>query len=316
MEIIQSVGWNVGNKRAEPIYRRDPLDGTYLIGADGDPILKSDFEEALDDLRSSSAVADFPWMVSGHSVHGSDAGWSVPIADVLAEPTLCLDPKRHSRKVANLRQSVVSRDYFRLGDILEVIPEKYVPGDEPFSIDREKQYQYVQIEDIGVGDYGWTEFRGWELPDRAKHYAEEGDIFVGAIWSSVSKWFLAAGDCRNVVVTNGCHRLRLLPGKDDYLVDLVAGLCSEAYRTQMRALARGSDGLAEVAEADITSIVLPRITDESARSELEPFVKQLQAGHTTVKAKVGEMIDAQALPLPQGSGELVNEPVSVVGRLC
>ena len=39
---------------------------------------------------------------------------------------------------------------------------------------------------------------------------------------------------------------------EDNMIDLVAGLCSDAFATQMRAFARGSDGLAEVTEEDMS----------------------------------------------------------------
>ena len=139
---------------------------------------------------------------------------------------------------------------------------------------------------------------GWELPERAKHLAETGDIFVGGVWGSVRKWFLAGADIENLVVTNGMHRMRLKPGKEDLLLDLVTGLCTEAFAVQMRARARGSDGLAEVRAEDLAEIVLPHITDPAVRAEISPFVQQLLAGFTTIESRISHLSSAGKLPIP------------------
>lgn len=300
VELIQSVGWSVGDKRAEPIYRRDPSDGTYIIGPDGAPELQSDFSAVLADLRDSPAVNDFPWLspTSKPASLTSPTGWAVDIAAVLGEPTHSLDPKRWSRKVTELRQDIARSPHFRLGDVVDFMREQHSSAGVKQAISRGSVYRLVELETMGIGEYSDVEHRGWELPARAKHHAEPGDIYVGAIWGSVSKWFLAGANAKNIVVTNGCHRLRVKPGHESFLVDLVAGLCSEAYAVQMRAFARGSDGLAEVHPDDAADVLLP-ITDDQSRRELEPFVTQLRAGADTVRAKVQELLAAGALAIPQ-----------------
>src|SRR5690606_29069208 len=110
-----------------------------------------------------------------------------------------------------------------------------------------------------------------------------GDLYIGGIWNSVRKWFLAGSDADNLVVTNGFHRLRVKAGYEGYLLDLVAGLCTESHSVQMRALARGSDGLAEISPVDAAEVVFPRITDPARRAEIQPFVNQLLAGFTSVE---------------------------------
>ncbi len=183
-----------------------------------------------------------------------EPGWAVPISRVLDDSMLTLDPKRHSEKFLSAQAAVKEREYFRLGDVLDIRPEVPVSKQKRSAAET---YRYVEISDVGVGTYSWSEVRGWELPDRAKQMCEPGDIFVGSIWSSVRKWFMAGGDCSRVVVTNGFHRLRFKPGMESYRLDLAAGLCLETYCVQMRSLARGSDGLAEIHENDLLDVVLP-----------------------------------------------------------
>jgi type I restriction enzyme M protein len=109
---------------------------------------------------------------------------------------------------------------------------------------------------------------------------------------------LAGGDTKALIVTNGCHRIRLKNTQKDRLLDLVAALSTESYSTQMRAFARGSDGLAEVGEDDAADVLIPRIDDTTLRAQLKPFVDQLLAGHTSIRAKIDDMIEHGTLPVP------------------
>jgi type I restriction enzyme M protein len=142
-------------------------------------------------------------------------------------------------------------------------------------------YQHVELQDTADGVVTPHALRGWQLPDRARHGAEQGDIFVSRVWQSIDKWFVAGENCSSMVVTNGFYRLRLKPGKAAYLVDLVGGLNTEAYRIQARSYCTGS-GLAELPGDDLLEIVLPQITDADARATLQQVVNTLLAGRTTV----------------------------------
>jgi hypothetical protein len=68
---------------------------------------------------------------------------------------------------------------------------------------------------------------------------------------------------------------------------------------QARALARGSDGLAEVTEEDLKQIVLPELLDPNVRRELQTFVDQLLAGHVTMKATVDQLTRSGRVPYPR-----------------
>ncbi|MEU6036117.1 N-6 DNA methylase [Actinomadura sp. NPDC047616] len=291
VEMVEKVGWEVGNKGGRPTWKRAPEDGTEIV-IDGEKVLDQDLTGVLQRLRSSDARTYFSWLGGQGELHPG-SGWAIPIERIIADPKLTLDPKRHSRKFIEAQQEVINAgEYFSLRDVVDIVPEVSLGKSGRFASDL---YKYVEIADVGVGTYEWTEMRGWELPDRAKHSAAPGDIFVGAIWSSVRKWFMAGGDCTRLVVTNGFHRLRIKPGLEEYRFDLVVGLCLETYRTQMRALARGSDGLAEIHADDLLEVVLPRIKSEDARERLKPFVEQLEIGHTSLRAAVEELSRNEAL---------------------
>lgn len=301
-ELIENVGWSVGDNKAQATYERDELDGSYLVGEDGKKIVKSDFSSVLSDMRASPVISQYPWMVKGLGLmpHGSKAtGWAVPISNVLNDAVRTLDPKRHSRKYAALVADIQQREHLQLTSIFDVVTQGTRAKGTSFRKIDEELYAYVDIDSMGAGEYRASPTRGWQLPARGRHVAGPLDIFVGSIWSSVTKWCLIeANPVDNLIVTNGCHRLKLKKGMRKYLVDVCVFLCSETYATQMRALARGSDGLAEIHEDDL-SIVLVPILSATERKAFEPLVQSLMDGTGTLRGTVQEMLSSAKLGLPQ-----------------
>jgi type I restriction enzyme M protein len=300
IEVVNRVGWNLTAKTAEPLYSRDPKDGTYLIDTNGDLILESDFTAALNRICTSEAAQAFPWLTAGveDEIDDSVEGWSISSKDVTDDPLLTLDPKRHCEKYRLVRDEIAEGEYFRLGDVLEFVHEGQSSTDETVEVDGEKTYHYIEIGDVGAGTYRFNDIVGWALPSRARHHAEPGDIYLGAIWSCVTKWCMMGAACDDTIVTNGFLRTRVRPGMEDHLPDLVIGLCSEAYASQARGIARGSDGMAEVGGDDLAEVILPRVSDNAIRAEIEPYVEQLRTGATTLEAKVSALIGSGALAIP------------------
>ncbi|HZN20631.1 MAG TPA: N-6 DNA methylase [Micromonosporaceae bacterium] len=298
VEIIDRVGWVTGDKRNAAVYKRDATDGTFLLDEGGQLILDSDFDSTLAAIRNSDAVQYHEWLTQGLAPKNAAPGWTVPAQQIVADPLLTLDPKRLSHKYLNLKSEIMAKPHFVLGDIAEFVTERTSSAGTRVKVDPARVYGHVEIQNVEIGSYRWHDRRGWELPDRAKHFAEPGDIYIGGIWNCVQKWFYVGVNATNLVVTNGMHRLRLKPEASRYLPDLIIGLCSEAFAVQMRALSRGSDGLAEIAAADAAEVVLPIINDQSVREDIQPFVDQLVAGFTTVEAKVSALQREGQLPLP------------------
>ncbi|MGO9111517.1 MAG: class I SAM-dependent DNA methyltransferase [Thermoguttaceae bacterium] len=292
--LLESVGWSVGDKGGDRIYKRDPKTGAYLLDGKNEQIINADFDRVLKDFWSSKVADVFPWVAEGRPREGR--GWSVDISQVLARSDLSIDPKRWCERVARARKKIAKVEHFALGDVVDVIPIVGNPDD------RSGVYRYVEIEATADGVAMPTELRGWQLPDRAKHRAQPGEIFVGKVWSSVGKWFVAGLDCANLVVTNGFHRMRLKKGKESLLLDIVVGLNTEAYRIQARAFATGSDGLADLPEPSLREIILPAVTDKATRSTLRPMVDALLAGRSTVASVVsglqadGSLVDIEVTP--------------------
>ena len=129
-------------------------------------------------------------MVSGKELDENTAGWSVSIKDVIKDPDKTLDPKRHCKKLRALRSEIEKKSHFKMGELIDFIPERTSAEGKRVRQSPKKLYKYIEVQDIGWGDYNVTELRGWELPSRAKHFCEPNDIYVGAIWGSVSKWCL------------------------------------------------------------------------------------------------------------------------------
>lgn len=297
VQMIENVGWNLGDKKAAPRYVRNPEDGSFIIDAEGDRLLDADFAGSLDDLRSSRSAADFPWLAEGAPASNPGSGWSIPISQILSNKDLTMDPKRLCRKFATIRDEIMTKPYFTLGDVVDFIPEAHDSEGKKVRKVQKQLYSYVELQNIGQGDYRGEELRGWELPQRAKHFAEGEDIYIGSIWGSVQKWCLVPYEASGVVVTNGCHRIRMKEEHKDKIVDVVAFMCAEAYSIQMRGFARGSDGLAEITVDDASAAVIPALT-AIERAEVKPYVDSLLSGQPDIHAKIGRMISASKVGYP------------------
>ena len=289
VELIERVGWNAGDKRAEITYKRNKEDGSLIIDDDGIPVIDCDFQDAVTRIASSDAATFFEWLQTGRKLDSGISGWSIPIRTVCEDPDLTLDPKRYGKKVMTLRKELSSKKHVRLGDIVDFIPERTTSDGKKTTVKKSSSYQYVEIQKMGYGDYYSEELMGWELPSRAKHFAEPGDIFFGSIWGSAVKWFVTPKDADNIVVTNGCFRCRMKHDMEEYLTDLLAYLNSEGWAVQMRSIARGSDGLAEICETDAKEIVIPILSDEG-RTTLVSYVERLLEGSMTINARVKQML--------------------------
>lgn len=189
----------------------------------------------------------------------------------------------------SFRSKLKTQPYVLLGDVVDFIPEKQNAYGKKITVQKSSIYQYVEIQDIGFGDFHCKEMRGWELPSRAKHFSSAGDIYIGAIWGSAIKWCYIPEGIDNVVVTNGCFRCRVKAGMEKFTPDLLAYLNSEGWGVQMRAFSRGSDGLAEICEDDAKNVIIPLLSDD-VRDGLSEYVENLQRGTTTINSVVKQLI--------------------------
>jgi type I restriction enzyme M protein len=289
--LMERVGWDLRTKRATQIFKRDPRDGTELLDSSGARIPDSDFESARIDALTSAAVDAFPWMAQGERKVRTAEGWSVMASRVAAHPDLSLDPKRWCRKYTEVLESILKLAHIRVGQIIH-------PVTRLLRKESNVIYRYVEIERIYeiFGGYMADECYGWTLPERARLVAAPGDIFIANIWSSAGKWMIADEEAcdHRLIVTTGCSHFELIPGQEALLPDLVFGLCSEAFRMQMRALASGSDGQAVVSVADICSIVLPRMRTPAVREQIERRIREGQTGQLVLPRVVQAELAAVA----------------------
>ena len=289
VELIEKVGWDAGNKKAAPLYKRNELDGKPILDEHGNPILDCDFDEAIDRIINSDAVNCFPWLAKKKTRKGNDNSWTIGNDVIYSDQDLTLDPKRYGRKVITLREELQKGNYAYLGDLVKFIPERKNSKGKTVNLKNSEIYNYVELQDIVKGDYAAKEMRGWELPSRARHISEPHDIYFGSIWGSTAKWCYIPENAKDVVVTNGCFRCRMRVRKKGLLPDLLAYMNSEGWAVQLRSMARGSDGLAEISEADAKNVIIPLLSSE-AREKLQPFVENLKTGSTTINSVVRMMI--------------------------
>jgi len=285
---IESVGWDIGNKKAKKIYRRESETGAVVLDRNNQPMLEADFDEVLSDLLNSAVANKFRWLLKGTNSIPDGTGWSINIRQVVDDPYQLLDPKRLNRKYLSLIDDLKQINHVKLGQICDIVPQG-------FTKERSEKYRYVEIGDIHERSYEYTDLFGWKLPSRARHLAAPGDIFIGAIWGSVGKWMITGEEVKThpTVVTNGCYRLKLKEGKEDYLADLVFALSSEFYRVQMRSLATGSDGLAEVSMLDLENVIIPIVPDADNRNKLQDVVRNTINVSTTLTSVSDELLKSQ-----------------------
>ena len=290
--LVEKVGWDLQSKFASRIYKRDPRTGVELRDAAGERIPDTDFEAARIDALTSDAVDAFSWMAQDEREKHGTSGWSVKASDILAHSDLSLDPKRWCRKHIEVVKSVRAVPHLEVGHVIRSVSRTL----------RRKSamtYRYVEIEKIyeAFGAYVADEYFGWELPDRGRLVAAPGDIFIANIWSSAGKWMIAGDEALDgrLIVTTGCSHFELIPGQEHLLADLVFGLCSEAFKVQMRALATGSDGLSSICVTDIRSIVLPRMGSATVREQIERRIREARAGQLVLPRVVREEL-AQVAP--------------------
>ena len=69
---------------------------------------------------------------------------------------------------------------------------------------------------------------------------------------------------------------------------------SEGWAVQMRAFARGSDGLAEICISDVINIVIPILPD-SVRQEISYLVDGFKMGKNTLNAMTKLMLKEQKI---------------------
>lgn len=289
VELIEKVGWEAGNKKAAPTYKRNPEDGSLIIDDDGMPLIDCDFEDAINRIVASDASNYFEWLNRGKKTCENFVGWTVSIKDVYDDPDLTCDPKRYGKKVVSLRKQIMDGNFLRLGDIVDFFPEKQTKEGKKVTIKKSEIYSYVEIQDIGYGDFYSKEMRGWELPSRAKHFSEADDIYFGSIWGSAVKWCYIPQGQNNIVVTNGCFRCRVKEQMEKFTPDLLAYLNSEGWGVQMRSLARGSDGLAEICEQDAKNVLIPLLSDD-IRSILSEHIENLKQGTPSINTKIKHLL--------------------------
>lgn len=305
VEMVERIGWQAGDKKGSPVYRRNPDTGEILTDEQNAPVLDCDFADIESRIVGSDAAEAFPWIGKGKK--GCEGGWTVRFRDIAGDETLTLDAKRLCRKARSLRSGLLAREHVLLGDIADFLPEMTTSAGERVEKNESGAYRYVEISDIGDGTYAWTEMRGWQLPGRAKHFAESGDVYFGSIWGSAVKWCVIPETSMNEVVTNGCFRCRIKGGREDLLIDWLAYMETEGWGVQVRSVARGSDGLASITQRDAENIVIPLLTDK-AREDLRPVVEDLLRGRRSLKSVVGSMHRSKEIPY----GEPEKRPSHIV----
>ena len=285
--LVESVGWNVGNQQARPIYLRNQETGQIVLDESNTPILDTDFNDVNGRfsyvhqppiISRGFLLVELPRQVRRHGLCPSVMFWRQTVGRLIQNA--------YQPSSMWLGKQIQEQAHFSLGDVLEVIPER--PRFRPVSSDSIDMLRFRTLLRVNMimrrnaGGNCQTE-RGFEQ--------RRGDIFIARPWSCAGKWFVATGECDNLIVTNGCTRLRFKEGQEEgHGPDLAVGLCSEAFRVQMRSLARGSDGLAEVSDKDLLAVVLPCLESDTARRQALEYLDVLRRQKSRFGNAIGGII--------------------------
>lgn len=291
---LESVGWRAGDKKAVPLFVRNPETGELVLDDNNEPILDADFDEVLFNFLACPAPDLFPWVIEDRERPSGIQQQAISIEEVISRADLSLSPKLFSSKLRLLRSQIESGPHISFADVFRQADAA------SFRAHKSNTYSYVDIERIGYGEFDTTEMRGWQLPARARLPAQKGDLFIPHIWSSVGKWFIAPEKSESLVVTNGCTRLQLIEGAERFVPSILIGLCSEAFRVQMRAFATGSDGLAEISTQDILNVVFPIVDDAQTVEAITAHYRAMLDGNTRFATMTERIIGllGETYPVP------------------
>ena len=291
IQVVNRLGWSAGDSNGKIQYKRDKNTGIIETNEDGEFLVDEEFKQITEGIRMLATGVTNTWLTEGISASTEQANeeytWCVKYSEIIKDTFLTLDPKRYSYKAKRNLSLITSKAHIKLRDIVEIIPEGMNKKGEKCKKVNSDSYNYVDISSMQFGTYTGTQMQGWELPSRARHFAEEGDIYIGSIWGSVSKWIYIGQGVSNVIVTNGAFRLRMLDGKEEYLTDLLAYIQSESWAVQLRSLSRGSDGLAEIQKHDLLDVSIPVLTKKQ-RKLLSGYISLLKLGKMSLKEAVNQ----------------------------
>ena len=147
--MIESVGWQAGDKTAKPVYLRDPETGSIVLDKDNNAILDSDFDNILDEYRRSAVADLYPWVLGGQKSPGGSQTEATSVKQIIGSCRLILDPKRYCAKYLGLRREILSRAHFTIGEVLKKVDQ------DRFTPVASEEYRYVEIEDIRCGSHDY-----------------------------------------------------------------------------------------------------------------------------------------------------------------
>ena len=76
--IVESVGWQVGDKRSKRVFKRDRETGAFLTDENNEQIPDADFARVTKEVRSGRMVSIFPWLATTPPTFRPNGTWSSP----------------------------------------------------------------------------------------------------------------------------------------------------------------------------------------------------------------------------------------------
>jgi type I restriction enzyme M protein len=258
--VAKKIGFDFSGKLNEPLYKRNNINGEFILNSDGSKVPDNDLVEISVKFKYFS----YKNKLNGFCKENLKCDYEqVNKNEVLKDPDLIISPKRYEKKYLDLLKQMSNDGALTLKEVGGKIIKKYIKPKF------DKEYYYLDIGKVGKGIYIIDEkIPGWNLPGRAKQEAKYGDIFLSKLNGSSSKFCIILDKDIDIIVTNGMFKLSFNNIIQKY--NFINFLNSSEFRIQFEALATGSI-MEDIKESDLENkLLVPQknIEQDSKKSQI------------------------------------------------
>ncbi|MEW6408146.1 MAG: restriction endonuclease subunit S [Patescibacteria group bacterium] len=152
-----------------------------------------------------------------------------------------------------------------LGNLVKIKDKNFTPKDN-------EQYKYIELANISSNGEinGYTENFGNELPSRARHKVQKGDLIVSSIEGSLESIALLTEDWKNALCSTGFFAVNSDKINSETLLVL---LKTKVGQLQLKKGCKGTI-LTAIGKDELSKIVLPKI-DPKTQEEIKKKIAEM-----------------------------------------
>jgi type I restriction enzyme M protein len=262
-DIAIRIGFDFNSKLNEKVYRRNPVNGEYLLNQKSELILDNDLDIIKDKFYYFAYKNNLANL--NHSKEIQNYNF-VRKSQILKDDDLVISPKRYSDSYLNTIKKLKNENAKSLKEIGCTVDRKI------HEIEHRKMYSYLDIGQIGRFNYNKDNLIvGWNLPGRAKYLAKKGDLFVSKLNSSSIKFCYIYEDDDNIIVSNGLFKLKFEDEKQKF--NFIHFLFSKDFAYQFKSLSTGSIMDDVKSEDFLNKILIPQTNLEENSDKIRKLIE-------------------------------------------